>query len=135
MSVALQTAAGQKRARQQLSCTFCRSQKLRCNRERPCDQCMKRSRCDDCSYLAAPPKKPRNKNTRDRIAHLEGLVVQLINQGNGPKLSKPDTKASPGSSNSDHSASVSDSSTLKDSPNGSHEDTAGDATVALGELK
>jgi Fungal Zn(2)-Cys(6) binuclear cluster domain len=95
----------QKRARQQLSCTHCRAGKLKCDRQHPCDQCLKRSRAEQCTYLPAPPKKARGsakrnsvnggnlsslrnnntrpgKNTKDRIAELEGLVRDLIrNQG------------------------------------------------------
>jgi hypothetical protein len=72
----------QKRARPQLSCTFCRGGKLKCDRNLPCNQCVKRSRDSQCSYLAPPPKKIKpNRNAKDRIAHLEELVVQLMNQG------------------------------------------------------
>jgi hypothetical protein len=73
----------QKRARPQLSCTFCRGGKLKCDRNQPCNQCIKRSRDSQCSYLAPPPKKSKpNRNAKDRIAHLEELVVKLMNQGN-----------------------------------------------------
>jgi Fungal Zn(2)-Cys(6) binuclear cluster domain len=72
----------QKRARQQLSCTACRAGKLRCNRQSPCDQCVKRSKAPTCQYLPPPMKKKKSRNTRDRIAHLEGLVVQLMHQNN-----------------------------------------------------
>jgi hypothetical protein len=70
----------QQRARQQLSCTACRAGKLKCNRRSPCDQCEKRSKGDACYYLTAPPKKKQNRNTKDRIAQLEGLVVQLMSR-------------------------------------------------------
>ena len=75
-------ASGQKqqRARQQLSCTACRTGKLKCNRQHPCDQCTKRSKDHECHYLPPPAKKRQNKNTKDRIAQLEGLVVQLMNR-------------------------------------------------------
>jgi len=90
----------QKRARQQLSCTACRHGKLRCNRQQPCDQCLKRSKASSCQYLAPPEKKRKVRNTKDRIAHLEGLVVQLMSQ-NGPG-----TGSSPGSLNGSDSASA-----------------------------
>jgi hypothetical protein len=70
----------QQRARQQLSCTACRSGKLKCNRAHPCDQCSRRSKEDSCHYLPAPAKKKQSRNTKDRIAQLEGLVVQLMNR-------------------------------------------------------
>merc|ERR1711881_225274 len=71
----------QHRARQQLSCTACRAGKLKCNRQHPCDQCCKRAKEDGCLYLPPPAKKKQSKNTKDRIAQLEGLVVQLMNRG------------------------------------------------------
>ncbi|KIW04054.1 hypothetical protein, variant [Verruconis gallopava] len=70
----------QQRARQQLSCTSCRAGKLKCDRQQPCDQCRKRAREDSCHYLPAPPKKKQSRNTKERIAQLEGLVVQLMNR-------------------------------------------------------
>ena len=70
----------QHRARQQLSCTACRAGKLKCNRQHPCDQCCKRAKEDGCLYLPPPAKKKQSKNTKDRIAQLEGLVVQLMNR-------------------------------------------------------
>ncbi|KAJ0419389.1 hypothetical protein BJY00DRAFT_324420 [Aspergillus carlsbadensis] len=37
------------RRRPTVSCTLCRKRKIRCNRERPCDNCL-RSRSGDCTY-------------------------------------------------------------------------------------
>jgi Zn(2)-Cys(6) binuclear cluster domain-containing protein len=86
--------AQQRRARPQLSCTFCRSGKLKCDRKSPCNQCSKRSIESQCAYLPPPPKKVRvPKNTKDRVSHLEGLVLQLIQQQNG--LSKDQETVSP----------------------------------------
>lgn len=70
----------QRRARQILSCSACRTGKLKCNREQPCDQCIKRSKDSTCHYLPPPQKKRKIRNARDRVAHLEGLVAQLIAQ-------------------------------------------------------
>ncbi|KAF2397331.1 hypothetical protein EJ06DRAFT_481729 [Trichodelitschia bisporula] len=95
------SAAIQKRARQQLSCTFCRAGKLRCDRKLPCDQCTKRARSGACAYLAPPPKKKQSRNTKDRIAHLEGLVVQLMSQGGGPTPETTPPSQSQGSSESE----------------------------------
>jgi len=135
----------QKRARQQLSCTACRHGKLRCNRQQPCDQCLKRSKASSCQYLAPPEKKRKARNTKDRIAHLEGLVVQLMSQNTSGNSS------SPGSLNESDSTSTSirtrDSSSssptvstdtrnkkgLKQQSNGAASVTAGQLTVANGE--
>jgi Fungal Zn(2)-Cys(6) binuclear cluster domain len=110
----------QKRARPQLSCTFCRSGKLKCDRSTPCNQCVKRSREPECIYLPPPPKKSRGiKNTKDRIAHLEGLVLQLINQNSSDPGNESQSSITPSSQppQDDSSPSTSDSSlTVRDSP-------------------
>jgi hypothetical protein len=120
----------QKRARPQLSCTFCRNGKLKCDRRSPCNQCLKRSIESQCVYLPPPPKKVRvPKNTKERVIQLENLVLQLIHQqnlsskdlenespdaaktalqhGSGPELSghikSPASKDSPTSSTSEGS--------------------------------
>lgn len=112
----------QKRARQQLSCTACRNGKLRCDRHSPCDQCLKRNRETSCQYLPPPPKKKQNRNTKDRIAHLEGLVVQLMNRDGGSgNESSPQSHTEHGSSSSDEQMSYSiPSSTLQDSVKETH---------------
>ncbi|KAF2155627.1 hypothetical protein K461DRAFT_78288 [Myriangium duriaei CBS 260.36] len=69
----------QKRARSQLSCRHCRQGKLKCDREHPCNQCMKRSRESTCVYLPPAEKKQSGQNVRNRIQHLEKLVVDLMN--------------------------------------------------------
>lgn len=80
MELHISNAQKQQRARQQLSCTSCRAGKLKCNRQYPCDQCCRRAREDGCQFLPPPAKKKQSKNTKDRIAQLEGLVVQLMNR-------------------------------------------------------
>ncbi|KAF1810208.1 hypothetical protein P152DRAFT_401661 [Eremomyces bilateralis CBS 781.70] len=100
----------QRRARSQLSCTACRQGKLRCDRSHPCNQCIKRSRDTSCSYLAPPQKKKPNQNMRDRVKHLESLVVDLMSnmENKSPKSSDP--------SNPSRSTSVSESSKESESP-------------------
>lgn len=125
----------QKRARQQLSCTACRHGKLRCNRQQPCDQCLKRSKASSCQYLAPPEKKRKARNTKDRIAHLEGLVVQLMGQNN-----TTGSTSSPGSVNGSDSARESSSnsppvSSETSSKNGYSEHSYGSASVTTGQLK
>ncbi|KAF2453816.1 fungal-specific transcription factor domain-containing protein [Lineolata rhizophorae] len=80
-----------KRSRIQLSCNFCRQGKLKCNRNHPaCDQCIKRSRESSCAYAAPRPKPPKQgTNMKERIRHLEGLVVELMNTNNAPGVRDP----------------------------------------------
>lgn len=82
----------QRRARQILSCSACRTGKLKCNREQPCDQCIKRSKDNTCRYLPPPQKKRKIRNARDRVAHLEGLVAQLIAQNTADDVNDDETK-------------------------------------------
>lgn len=69
----------QKRARTQLSCTPCRTGKLKCDRGSPCEPCIKRGREAACTY-PPPPVKSKPANVKGRIRQLESLVVDLMNQ-------------------------------------------------------
>ena len=71
----------QKRARSQLSCIPCRQGKLKCNRAHDgCDQCLKRGREAQCSYVPPPKKQKHTQNVSSRVRQLESLVVDLMNQ-------------------------------------------------------
>ena len=70
---------GQKRARSQLSCTFCRQAKLKCDRAQPsCDQCLKRTRGSSCTYVSPAVKAKKVQNMRSRIKHLETVIRDLM---------------------------------------------------------
>jgi len=71
--------ARQKRARTQLSCTPCRTGKLKCDRASPCEPCLKRGRESQCNYPPAPIKS-KPANVKGRIRQLESLVLDLMNQ-------------------------------------------------------
>lgn len=86
--------ARQKRARTQLSCTPCRTGKLKCDRASPCEPCVKRGREAACIY-PPPPVKSKPTNVKGRIRQLESLVVDLMNQQQKQPLSTPDTSRSP----------------------------------------
>ncbi|EXJ90908.1 hypothetical protein A1O1_04014 [Capronia coronata CBS 617.96] len=90
-----------KRNRQPLSCAYCRSKKLKCDRGHPCDTCVKRADPDNCIYgrndpvpAAARPEASNgsafnsNSNTvsthsrgvaQRRLQHLEQLVMRMVN--------------------------------------------------------
>ncbi|QDS68535.1 hypothetical protein FKW77_010902 [Venturia effusa] len=127
-----------KRARQQLNCTACRSGKLKCNRQQPCDQCIKRSRDSSCQYLAPPPKKQK-RSTKDRIAHLEGLVVQLMNK-DGSVASHDSSKVTESVNGSSDGGSVTtahyrSSEEPRQSPISGLESLADPSDVGFGQLK
>lgn len=85
--------ARQKRARTQLSCTPCRTGKLKCDRASPCEPCLKRGREAACTY-PPPPAKSKPANVKGRIRQLESLVVDLMNQQQKQSLSTPGTAGS-----------------------------------------
>ena len=90
---ASQHHARQKRARTQLSCTPCRTGKLKCDRASPCEPCVKRGRESQCNYPPAPTKS-KPANVKGRIRQLESLVLDLMNhQKQAPSAS--DTTISP----------------------------------------
>ena len=72
--------ARQKRARSQLSCQPCRLAKLKCNREKACDQCIKRNRDTQCVYMPPAVKNKPAQNVKGRVRQLESLVMDLMNQ-------------------------------------------------------
>ncbi|KAJ5948875.1 Zn(II)2Cys6 transcription factor [Penicillium verhagenii] len=63
------------------SCFFCRSRKVKCDRQKPCAHCLRAG--SECVYPPGPgraPKRPRkalDKRVLDRLAHLEVLVRRL----------------------------------------------------------
>jgi hypothetical protein len=101
---------------------------------------MKRGKDPSCQYLAPPPKKKQNRNTKDRIAHLEGLVVQLMNRDGSSVLQSLHDHAENGSSgtsngpNSQQDTPSSSNGSTKDSP-GNSSDSGHDSNAgAFGQL-
>ncbi|KAG9232543.1 fungal-specific transcription factor domain-containing protein [Amylocarpus encephaloides] len=90
------------RFKPQLSCTLCRSRKLKCDRNSPCQNCVKRDLSATCTYIhagirrdkASAVQKPANgghKDVQSQISHLEELVVSLMNRsGNATNSGKDD---------------------------------------------
>ncbi|EAU35512.1 conserved hypothetical protein [Aspergillus terreus NIH2624] len=73
-----------KRTRVQLSCTACRSRKLRCCRTHPCTNCIKRDEAHSCTFVGRGPKgKTAQGQTspaliQERVQHLENLILSLV---------------------------------------------------------
>ncbi|KAJ5637682.1 Zn(II)2Cys6 transcription factor [Penicillium lividum] len=67
------------------SCLFCRSRKVKCDRQRSCANCLRAG--SECVYPSGPgraPKRPRralDERVTDRLAHLEMLVRRLDTEG------------------------------------------------------
>jgi hypothetical protein len=88
-----------RKERAQLSCAFCRHRKLKCDRNQPCDQCVKRSQtCHFNTPVAARVSKPQQDNhgstIQSRIRHLEGLVLSLMNNENSSNSYSNDSDTS-----------------------------------------
>ncbi|OBT97530.1 hypothetical protein VE01_04490 [Pseudogymnoascus verrucosus] len=73
---------GVKRNRPRLSCAPCCARKLKCDRGRPCEKCVKRNDDDACTY-DSPPETPQNNagawvEPQEKLLQLEKLVMQLM---------------------------------------------------------
>ncbi|CAM1508351.1 Fc.00g051990.m01.CDS01 [Cosmosporella sp. VM-42] len=73
-----QAAQQQKRSRILLSCAPCRNSKLKCDREQPCTQCLKKGRAEACAYAPKPEKKRPGKGMSARLKRLEGMVRDMM---------------------------------------------------------
>ncbi|KAF7865905.1 hypothetical protein EAF04_006069 [Stromatinia cepivora] len=80
--------ASRQRFKPQLSCTFCRARKLKCDRSSPCNNCSKRDLSSSCTYIHNSREKTSHvqrakekpKDVQERIKDLEELVIALMNQ-------------------------------------------------------
>ncbi|KAK9366239.1 fungal-specific transcription factor domain-containing protein [Lipomyces kononenkoae] len=79
-----------RRDKPQLSCTLCRRRKLKCDRQQPCEACVRRGLSLSCTYVPFQSKAPdghdqseslpvRTAAIQDRIGQLETLVTSLMN--------------------------------------------------------
>lgn len=86
-----------KRNRIQLSCTHCRHAKLKCDREKPCSQCVKRGRSSLCTFPSPVAQKRPAVSMQNRLEHLEGLVkgAMASRPSDGPQHSDPRCKRLP----------------------------------------
>lgn len=70
----------QKRNRTQVSCTSCRHGKVKCDRQQPCSQCVRKGRASQCTF-PMPTRKPV-VSLRNRLKHLESLVEDAMTAQN-----------------------------------------------------
>ena len=83
-----------KRPRESLVCNQCRKAKLRCDRRQPCNSYVPRDEAPLCSYQKLPPGNGQNGAAEDRLAHLESLVKDLMqNPALGPLGKDPVTSS------------------------------------------
>lgn len=80
----------QKRTRVLLSCAACRASKLKCDRQDPCSQCLKKGRADACRYAPRPQKPPKPARTMAaRLRRLEGMVRGMLDESGAPVAANP----------------------------------------------
>lgn len=89
-----------KRSRIQLSCTHCRHAKLKCNREKPCAQCIKKGRASLCIFPPSITRKKPAARMQNRLDHLESLVKGVMTS------QPPDTAHNDSANNSNTSPSA-----------------------------
>jgi hypothetical protein len=65
-----------KRTRVLLSCAPCRISKLKCDRQQPCSQCLKKGRADACAYAPKPQKPvPAPRSMTARLKYAKHFVI------------------------------------------------------------
>lgn len=67
-----------RRNRSQLSCTHCRHAKLKCDRNQPCLQCVKRGRDHQCRFPAPVAKRKPAASMQNRLKHLQSLLKDVM---------------------------------------------------------
>ncbi|KAJ5247853.1 hypothetical protein N7468_002836 [Penicillium chermesinum] len=78
-----------RRHREAVACSRCRANKLRCDRQHPCRSCVQKDEAPLCSFQRALPTAKDAATAKDRLAHLESLVKELMQ-------SEPSEDSSPG---------------------------------------
>ncbi|KAI0485401.1 hypothetical protein F4859DRAFT_502730 [Xylaria cf. heliscus] len=72
----------EKRNRPPLSCEPCRTRKLKCNRNLPCDACVRRGKSSLCQYAANASRghtgPSKQRNLQDRLNTLENLISSFV---------------------------------------------------------
>ncbi|CAI6091691.1 unnamed protein product [Clonostachys chloroleuca] len=73
----------EKRNRPPVSCEPCRTRKLKCNRELPCDSCVKRNKSSLCHYASnanrtRPAPSGPQRELKERLHTLEAMVSSFL---------------------------------------------------------
>lgn len=67
-----------------LSCTRCRTAKLKCDRKTPCSQCERRGRAaGDCVYRPMPQTARKPQRAAKKLKDIQGAVREMIRADNG----------------------------------------------------
>ncbi|KAK8115340.1 hypothetical protein PG999_007409 [Apiospora kogelbergensis] len=102
--VSKQPITANRRSRVPLSCDNCRMRKLKCNREKPCQNCSARNEQTNCEFrgpknaVSAVHRGSHGDGMHQRIDHLEDMVKKLIadrEQASQPSVSSASASESP----------------------------------------
>ncbi|KAG5797987.1 hypothetical protein H9Q69_002992 [Fusarium xylarioides] len=78
----------EKRNRPPKSCEPCRTRKLKCNRNLPCDSCIKRNKQSLCHYASNADRldkhAEKNESVADRLKNLESLIATVAEKTQKP---------------------------------------------------
>ncbi len=122
----------QKRNRIQLSCTRCRHGKLKCDRQRPCSQCVRKGKASQCVFPMTT-RKPV-VSLQNRLKHLENLVKDAMTvQNPAAQDALSDTVDSPNQSGSASDGGIHSPSNLYDQDQLSGQQTSASDQVLLSE--
>ncbi|KAH8157947.1 hypothetical protein CIB48_g10306 [Xylaria polymorpha] len=87
----------QRRNRPPVSCLLCRTRKVKCDRQQPCERCVKSGEASFCEYAPRAARKPRGSEPRtqqevrnkpeagskpvlqERLRLIENMVFELVN--------------------------------------------------------
>lgn len=86
------TGPQRKRRRPALACEKCRRRKIKCDRNTPCDQCI-RSKSHTCTYLSDDSPAPAEKNRRVGIGDMTNSFATSSTMSHEKPSSKSDTPA------------------------------------------
>ena len=103
------------RSRTIQACIPCHRSKRKCNRRKPCSECLKRQRTAECAYEALPghdlsalnddqtSSEHENQILRARISELEGVIASLrkARKDNGKNIGSKRRRLSESASNDD----------------------------------
>ena len=80
-----------KRPRPVLSCWQCRSRKLKCNRQKPCEQCVKAARPSDCTFSTEQDHAATGFHTIDAETTPENDLIDSLSRKRARPVSPEET--------------------------------------------
>jgi hypothetical protein len=127
-----------KRNRIPISCFPCRISKQKCDRAKPCTQCLRKGHPDNCRYADRPEKiraggvRGQAKGMAARLEKLEGMVRTMI-EAKGSSEASPESSGDTTGAGSDQERSASFATTESNAPEAEDDEVGDVARVVQGE--